>query len=429
MNIKALYDLYRSSQGVTTDTRNIIQDGLFFALKGESFNGNNFVEEALSQGAKACIIDEEEFFIDDRTVLVRDVLKSLQELANFHRKQFNIPFIGITGTNGKTTTKELVLSVLSQSFKTYATKGNFNNHLGVPLTILSIPLDTEMAIIEMGANHPGEIEFLCQISEPNFGLITNIGRAHLEGFGSYEGVKQTKGELYQFIRSIDGTLFVNADLAYLVEMSNGTSRVFYGKDTNLDYSGQLTESFPYLKLNCNQGLKINSQVLGVYNFDNIMTAFAIGKHFGMPDSLIKKGIESYHPSSNRSQLLDFKGGKVILDAYNANPSSMEAAITNFISLPYSNRCMILGDMFELGSEASQEHESIIHLIQKNQLEAQTILVGEHFQEAILQLKLEGVIRSYKNTVALKEWFDKQNYADNCYLIKGSRGIALEKILE
>lgn len=429
MNITDLYDLFLTSNGVTTDTRNIIKGGLFFALKGGNFNGNEFAYQAIEAGAKAAIIDDPKYRSCD-TILVDDVLKALQDLANHHRKQFDIPFIGITGSNGKTTTKELIYSVLSQSFKTHATAGNFNNHIGVPLTLLAMPKDTEMAIIEMGANGLNEIGFLSNIAEPTHGIITNIGKAHLEGFGSYEGVLKTKKELYDFIRKEEGTIFRNAQLDYLTDIGAGIQSFTFGNSGNEDMTGELIESFPFLKIQSSTlDCTINSQVLGVYNFDNILAAMSIGHFFGMTADKIKAGVESYVPSANRSQLMDYNGGKVILDAYNANPTSMQAAVSNFLALPYENKHMILGDMFELGDDSAEEHEALIQLVIDNQIQEKTVFVGKLFKDAIVQLKLEGVIKSFEDSSSLKPWFQSQEHKDSCFLIKGSRGIALEEILE
>jgi len=372
MKIDELYKLFTQSSGVCIDTRKINNDCLFFALKGENFNGNKFAKNAIENGASFAIIEEEEYQISNKFILVNSVLETLQKLANHHRKQLNIPIIGITGTNGKTTTKELINIVLSEKYKTTATLGNLNNHIGLPLTLLSIPKDSEMAIIEMGASHRKEIEFLCKIAEPNYGIITNIGTAHIEGFGSYEGVKKTKNELYEYIKSKKGKVFVNQNDKVLQELSKDIERINYG---NSDF--QLLSSSPSVQLKWKKKL-ITSQLYGKYNYNNILTAICIGNYFRVPENQIVQAIESYIPSNNRSQIIKIDSNIIYLDAYNANPTSMTAAIDTFAENTAPNKLMILGDMLELGKISQKEHQKIVDKVQKFNLT--TIFVGEAFKE-------------------------------------------------
>src|SRR5690606_7899062 len=359
MHIDELYRLYRQYPRVCTDTRNILPDSIFFALKGERFNANTFAEEALSLGARYVVIDEAQYQKDERYILVDDVLQALQQLANHHRKQLHIPFIGVTGTNGKTTTKELLYAVLSQKFRVLATKGNLNNHIGVPLTLLSISEDVEAAIIEMGANHPEEIAFLCGLAEPTHGLITNVGKAHLEGFGSFEGVKKTKGELYDYLKSHDGVLFLQADNAHLVEMeqARGVNKVVrYGFSEGNDIIGRLEIANPFLTVSWHKNggtdYKITTHLTGSYNTENILAAVAVGDYFGLTATEINAGVEGYVPTNNRSQITKTADNTVIADYYNANASSMAAALDNIAVIAGNKKVIILGDMFEMGEEST-----------------------------------------------------------------------------
>lgn len=383
--IEQLYQTYLQSRKVTTDSRAITSGCIFFAFKGEKFDGNAFAPQALEQGAALCVISDPQYKVNDRCIVVDDVLATLQQLATYHRQQLTIPVIGITGTNGKTTTKELVNAVLSRRYHTHATQGNFNNHLGVPLTLLSIPANCEIAIVEMGANHPGEIATLCQIAQPDYGLITNVGRAHLEGFGGFEGVVRTKTELYQHLVAHQGTAFVNADNGILTDKARdfGLATFTYGASDHAQIRGHLVGSDPYMKFYMEEGdnvYSIQSQLLGNYNFDNTMAATAVGQYFHVEMWDIKEAIEQYIPSNNRSQYKQTARNTLFLDCYNANPSSMKVALDNFEALPKENKIAMLGGMHELGSESQHEHETIVNrLLACPTLHA--VLVGEEFEFA------------------------------------------------
>jgi len=431
--MQQLYSLFLQHPVVCTDTRNIIPNSIFFALKGANFNANEFAEQALNAGCSAVVIDEEKYKKDDRYFLVDDVLKTLQELANYHRKQFNIPVIAITGTNGKTTSKELVNAVLSQQFKVLATKGNLNNHIGVPLTLLGITKEHEMAIIEMGANHQGEIAELCSIAEPDYGMITNIGKAHLEGFGGYEGVIKTKNELYQYIKKTEGKLFVNTDNPLLDQLSSGIERIAFGTSEGADFIGKLVESDPFVKLqyktktdrlSIDKKPIVQTHLVGNYNFENILAAACIGNYFKLTEDKIKAGIESYVPSNNRSQVIRTKHNVLLLDAYNANPSSMNAAIENFAQMKQADKMVILGDMLELGVDSKKEHDAIVALLKQKGL-SNAILIGPFFKEAG---KLINAL-TFNNSDECIDYLNQKNIQNSTILIKGSRGIKLEKVAE
>ena len=356
MKIIELYTLFKLYPKIITDSRCVENNSIFFALKGENFDGNKFAIKALESGAKYAVIDNAKFKLNDNFILVDNVLKCLQQLASFHREQFVIPLIGITGTNGKTTTKELIHTVLKRKFKTHATKGNFNNHIGVPLTLLEMPLNTEIAIIEMGANHQGEIKELCEIAKPNYGLITNIGKAHLEGFGGFEGVVKAKNELYNFIRNY-GRAFLNSDNKLLSELAENLNSIKYGTKQDSDCFAEILEINPYVKLRWNN-IDIQSNLIGKYNFENILAAICIGNFFNVAHSNIKSAVENYIPQNNRSQIVQTKTNKILLDAYNANPTSMSLAIESFELLKSKTKVVILGDMLELGDESIFEHKEI-----------------------------------------------------------------------
>ena len=432
MTIKALYKLFLNHSTVCTDSRKIEVGCLFFALKGASFDGNKFAIKAIEQGAAYAIVDEKTLEKHQRLILVEDVLTTLQKLANYHRKQFEIPVIAITGTNGKTTTKELISAVLESHYPTHYTKGNFNNHIGVPLTLLAMPANTRVAVIEMGANHVREIDFLCQIAEPTHGLITNVGEAHLEGFGSFEGVKKAKGELYKYLEKNSGLAFINKNEAHLQEMADPTLyRLFYTQsiEPNLNvpiFETKLVTANPFIEIAylSKEGVPqfIKSQLLGLYNFNNIMTAITLGRYFKVPYEKIKQAIESYTPTNNRSQILEKDGNKFLLDAYNANVTSMTKALESFASYEDKNKIAILGDMLELGTYSKAAHTKIIQLAQNLGIEVWT--VGQEFG----QLKSKAV-KHFLNTETLKEWFWKQSFQDTFFLLKGSRGIGLEKLLK
>lgn len=422
MKIEELYKIYKKHPIVCTDTRNISNNSIFFALKGENFNGNQFAKQALDNGASYAIIDEVEFEIKGKTILVDNVLKTLQLLANYHRKQFEIPFIGITGTNGKTTSKELINSVLCQHFNTSFTQGNLNNHIGVPLTILSIKKDCEIAIIEMGANHIGEIADLCEIAEPNYGIITNIGKAHIEGFGSPDGVIKAKSEMYHFIKKNEGLLFCNHDDELLMSLSESINRYTYGTK-NANCTASLENESPTLKIKW-KDISISSTLYGKYNFYNILLAICIGDYFKVPNEKIKKGIESYVSSNNRSQFVQLKNNiDLYLDAYNANPTSMNAAIDSFNSIPSNKKIMILGDMLELGATSNNEHQTIVDKIQH--LNIPCLFVGNHFGS----VSNKHQFHFFKTNLDLLEWIkENDNFSEyQKILIKGSRGIKLELI--
>ncbi len=424
MLIEALYDLYRQHPSVQTDTRKLQSGDLFFALKGENFNGNRFAADAIRQGAAAAVIDEKEFEIPGKTFLVDDVLTALQQLALHHRRQFSIPFIAITGSNGKTTTKELVHAVLSSTYKTYTTTGNLNNHIGVPLTLLSIKEDAEMAVIEMGANHQKEIAGYCTYTLPTHGLITNAGKAHLEGFGGVEGVKKGKGELYDHLRANEGTAFVMWDYDYLRKMSEGIPHIIKYGTNDADIEGHTVTSEPFLHVAITKPTDtdpICTQLVGDYNLPNVLAAFAVGNHFGISPAKIKTAIEQYHPSNSRSQLLKKGSNTIVLDAYNANPSSMRLAIENFAKLKADARVLVLGGMAELGDESMAEHQAIVQLISQHPWTA-VALVGGDF------LKITHPFLSFENSLAAKEWLQQQHFENTHLLVKGSRSMQMEKAI-
>jgi UDP-N-acetylmuramoyl-tripeptide--D-alanyl-D-alanine ligase len=425
MPIEELYNIFTQYPSVQTDTRKLKTGDIFFALKGGNFNGNAFAQKALSAGAAFAVIDEAAFEIPGKTILVDDVLTALQQLAKYHRKQFTIPFVAITGSNGKTTTKELVQAVLSSSYKAYTTEGNLNNHIGIPLTILRIKKDAELAVIEMGANHQKEIESYCKYSLPTHGIITNCGKAHLEGFGGIEGVRKGKGELYDYLRETNGTAFVMWDYDYLQDMSRGISTVKKYGTRNADIEGIVINSEPLLQVEITKGAAtgiIKTQLVGDYNLPNVLVAVATGKYFNVPDRLIKSAIESYTPSNSRSQMVEKGTNKIILDAYNANPSSMKLAIENFSRLQTVNKVLLLGGMAELGEESIAEHKAIVELIQHNQWKA-VVLVGGDF------LNLSHPFISFSNAAEAREWLQQQQFENTHLLIKGSRSMQMEKVLD
>lgn len=422
--INELYTIYLQFPSVQTDTRKIKPGDIFFALKGPNFNGNSFAAKAIESGASYAVIDEKSFEIPGKTILVPDVLVALQDLAKYHRKQFKIPFIAITGSNGKTTTKELIHAVLSSTFKTYTTEGNLNNHIGIPLTLLKIRPDARFAVVEMGANHQKEIESYCKIVQPDFGLITNCGKAHLEGFGGVEGVRKGKGELFDFLRSNDGSAFVMHDYDYLVEMSKGIKNIISYGTSQADFGGDSIENEKFLTVRMKKGLNgiIKTNLIGDYNLPNVLAAVAVGKHFGVTDEKLVSSIENYFPTNSRSQLLEVGKNKIILDAYNANPSSMRLAIENIANVHSDNKVLMLGAMAELGNESLKEHESIIELIKKYKWQA-VVLVGGDF------LKIPHPFQSFDNAMMAKNWFNDQHFQNSYILVKGSRSMKMEKIIE
>lgn len=427
MRIEQLYELYKKFPSVQTDTRKLKPGDIFFALKGGNFNGNTFAKQAIDNGAAHAVIDEKEFEIPGKTTLTDDALSTLQALAKYHREQFKVPFIAITGSNGKTTTKELIHAVLSASYKTYTTEGNLNNQIGIPLTILKIKPDAEIAVIEMGANHIGEIASYCNYALPTHGLITNCGKAHLEGFGSIEGVRKGKGELFGHLRTLThGMAFVMWDYDYLQEMSKGISGIIkYGTKADAHVIGSVKQSEPYLEVEIKQGLDdkiIKTQLVGDYNLPNVLAAVTVGNTFKVDEKKIKSAIENYTPSNSRSQLVTKGTNKIILDAYNANPSSMKLAIENFAKLNAATKVLMLGGMAELGGESLNEHKTIVDLIKQNNW-SQVVLVGGDF------LKIQHPFLSFDNSSQAKNWWQQQNFENTHVLVKGSRSMQMEKIVE
>lgn len=420
--LEKLYDIYKQYPSVQTDTRKLAPGDIFFALKGPSFNGNTFARKALDMGAAYVVVDEDPGFRDKRIFQTNDTLTTLQQLAGHHRRQFSIPFIGITGSNGKTTTKELMHAVLSTKYKTYTTEGNLNNHIGIPLTLLSVKPDAEMAIVEMGANHLREIAGYCTYAVPTHGLITNCGKAHLEGFGSEEGVRKGKGELYDYLRAHDGTAFVMQDYDYLLDMSRGLKTFTYGT-ANADINGNVEKNEPFINVALpEKNLHIHTQLVGDYNLPNILAAAAAGSYFSVPDADIKKAIEGYTPSNSRSQLIEKGNNKIILDAYNANPSSMKAAIENFAKLPGASRALVLGAMMELGKESRGEHAQLVETIKKYPW-TQVILVGGDFEY------LTSPFRFFHTAAEAAGWLKANIIPGATYLVKGSRSTRMEQITE
>ncbi|MDB4126548.1 UDP-N-acetylmuramoyl-tripeptide--D-alanyl-D-alanine ligase [Flavobacteriales bacterium] len=416
MKIKEIYALFQQHSTICTDSRKITNGAMFISLRGENFNGNKYALKAIQDGCSYAIVDEKEFDIHQNTILVNNALKTLQDLATYHRNQLNIPLIGITGSNGKTTSKELINAILNSELSCYATKGNLNNHIGVPLSVLEINKNHKIAIIEMGANHQKEIEFLCNIAQPTFGVITNIGSAHLEGFGSLQGVIDTKKELYEFINYNKGHLFVNAGDELLLSLSKGISQITYGKSG--DVFGLITDITPLLSIKYNNEI-INSHLIGDFQFSNILLAICIGNYFKVSNQNIKRSIENYIPTNNRSQLVKTKKNTLILDAYNANPSSMKAMLNSFANQEYKNKLCILGDMLELGEESNKEHLEIITLT--NELELDCIFVGKIFYSLTKN--------SFKNKQELVKYIQVNNIHKRTILLKGSRGIGLEQLIK
>lgn len=429
MNIENIYSFYEQcNYTVCTDTRKIIKNALFVALKGDVFNANHFVEEAVNQGCKYAISDEYKGN-NDKIIVVDNVLKTLQELSHYHRKQMKAKVLGITGSNGKTTTKELIASVLKQKFNIIYTQGNFNNHIGVPLTLLTIKPETEIAIVEMGANHPGEIAFLCSIVDPDYGIITNVGKAHLEGFGSFEGVINTKTELYKYLQTKNGLVFVNKDNDILFKHAEMLNSYTYGKSANCHIIASKIEANPNVKIfwrkqNNDFTQEINSQLIGEYNWENILAAICIGNYFHIMPDLIKQGIENYFPNNHRSQWLRIGSNNILMDAYNANPTSMQLALNNFFNLPFQNKSIILGDMLELGAYAETEHQVLLDTLKNKPLET-IILVGEIF----CKLNNNPGIKTFLNVEQLIDYLKLNPFSNTTLLIKGSHGIHLEKLMD
>ncbi len=426
MSIEEIYKLFKKHPQISTDSRNVVPGALFFALKGENFNGNSYAAAALNDGAAYAVIDESPLKADNRFILVEDVLSTLQQLARYHRLELGIPIIAITGTNGKTTTKELITAVLVKKFSVTATKGNLNNHIGVPLTLLAMDTSTQLGVVEMGANHPGEIAALCSIALPDFGLITNVGKAHLEGFGSFEGVKKTKAELYRFIQERGGKIFRNTVNPHLKEMAEDAETIGYR--TNREGSGiegEIVNSSPILvfKAKFPKGwLYIKTNLAGGYNLENAMAALCVGDYFGVDPLDISHALEAYIPSNNRSQFIQTAGNQILMDAYNANPSSMEAALDNFSTFDAPLKGVILGDMFELGESSGEEHQKIADKLAGMNLSL-VLLSGKEFSRC----HVVPNIRIFENNELLINYLKDLNPKGYLFLIKGSRGMKLELV--
>lgn len=424
MNIEDIYKIYQQFPSIQTDSRKLQKDDIFFALKGPNFNGNDFAKRALDMGASYVVADEPLDFENERIIKVNDVLNSLQQLAKFHREQFAIPFIAITGSNGKTTTKELLHEVLSTTFKTYTTKGNFNNHIGIPLTILKIKKDAQIAVIEMGANHLNEIAGYCEYAQPTHGLITNIGKAHLEGFGGEENVKKGKGELFDYLKNHNGTAFVNTDDMAVLDVSQQVTSVIYYGSKSEDAKGSIVKNDPFIEVKTEgkKPINIKSNLVGAYNLPNVLAALCVGEYFKIDDEKIKNAIENYAPSNSRSQLVQKGSNSIILDAYNANPGSMKAAIENFVNMKGDKKILLLGSMMELGTESEKEHAAIVSLIDQYKWYA-VVLVGKNFRE------IQQHYINYENALQARDWLKNEDPKNAQILIKGSRSMQMEKVLE
>ena len=425
MSIIDLYDLFIHNPQITTDSRNCPKGSIFFALKCDKFDGNQYAGKALASGCVYAVIDNPDYYIGERTILVDNVLKTLQQLAHHHRKVLGLPIIGITGTNGKTTTKELLAAVLSTKFNLLYTEGNFNNHIGVPLTLLRLTHDHEMAVIEMGASHPGDIKELVDIVHPNYGIITNVGRAHLEGFGSFEGVIRTKGELYDYIRRSKGKIFIKKENEYLQSIAKGIEQITYGNGDDAFASGQVVSCDPFLVFNWKQQGKLHTvetHMIGSYNLDNVLAAVAVGRFFKIPAERISRAIAAYEPTNNRSQFKKTENNELIIDAYNANPSSMKVALDNFITMPVQPKAIILGDMRELGPTSDELHAEVVEQIKKGQFD-KVFLCGEHFS------KVGKEFSPFATTEAMVEELRKQPLKGYHILIKGSHSMGLEKLAD
>lgn len=424
MKIPEIYQLYIHHPRITTDSRNCPKGSLFFALKGDKFDGNAYASQALSTGAAYAVIDNPDYYTGERTILVENSLKMLQQLAHHHRKVLNIPVIGITGTNGKTTTKELLAAVLSSKFNLLYTEGNLNNHIGVPLTLLRLNRDHEMAVIEMGASHPGDIAELAAIASPNYGIITNVGRAHLEGFGSFDGVVKTKGELYDFLRRVKGTVFIRKDDDVLQGIARGLELVTYGEDETAFASGHVVDNNPFLVFNWKQQGKVHTvetHLIGGYNLDNLLAAVAVGRYFKIPAERISRAIAAYEPTNKRSQLIKTAHNTLILDAYNANPSSMKVALENFSVLNTAPKALILGDMFELGASSETEHAAVVNRIDAGKYD-KVFLCGKYFSA------VGKAHQTFLSTADLMRFLKNNPLSGYHVLIKGSRSMELEQLI-
>ncbi|MEM7548906.1 MAG: UDP-N-acetylmuramoyl-tripeptide--D-alanyl-D-alanine ligase [Bacteroidota bacterium] len=422
MKTEELYSVFKDSTGVTTDTRKIDRGSLFFALKGENFDGNQFAGEALKKGALAVVVDEKNLQGKKGHILVEDTLKALQALANHYRKQFKIPFIGITGSNGKTTTKELITAVLKQKYNVLSTLGNLNNHIGVPLTLLQVDQSTEIAVIEMGANKIGDIAELVAIAQPNYGLITNIGKAHLEGFGSLEGVIRGKTELYDFLIKNEGKIFINTHNPILSNMIKRMNDPITYPGKNDFYACEFISADPYVRLLDETGNEVKSGLIGQYNFENIAVALCIGKYFGVDSDRVKKAIEEYDPKNNRSQIIKKPSCKIILDAYNANPSSMEGALADFKNIESEKKAVVLGDMNEVGKTSREEHKKVGQQVERLNLDL-SVFVGEKMLDASKEVKSS---KYFSDKNKLRSYLEELDFSKYAVLIKGSRSMGLEQ---
>lgn len=429
-DISSLYQLFLRCSGVTTDSRSCPAESMFVALRGDRFDGNRYASSALQSGCSYAVVDNPSYAAegDERYILVEDTLQTLQELARFHRRRLATPIIGITGTNGKTTTKELIAAVLSSTFPILYTQGNLNNHIGVPLTLLQLKPEHRLAVVEMGASHPGDIRELVEIAEPDYGLITNVGKAHLEGFGSFEGVVRTKGELYDYLRKSKGSrIFIHSDNHYLMEIADSLERTTYGSGENNDITGRVTGNSPFLSFewhSAKEGRRheVATRLIGEYNFQNALAAVAVGSYFGVEPEKIDTALAAYEPTNSRSQLKRTAANTLIIDAYNANPTSMRASILNFQKMEAAEKMLILGDMRELGAESDSEHRAILALLDECGFN-DVCLVGEIFKG------LNSRFRSYSDAGELAEELKRQPVRDKTILIKGSNGIHLGSIVE
>ena len=421
MNIDRIYALFLEHPSITTDSRNCLKGSLFFALKGTSFNGNQFAGDAIRAGCSYAFVDEKEFADEKNIFYVPDSLEALQQLARKHRETLGITIIGITGSNGKTTTKELIASVLQQKYRVLYTQGNLNNHIGVPLTLLRLTREDELAVVEMGANHQGEIRELANIALPDYGLITNIGKAHLEGFGSFEGVIKTKGELYDFLREHHKKVFINQDNEILRSISAGLDKITYGSDDTYYTKGEMLNSEPFLSLKWNKNI-IHTNLIGGYNFENVLAAIAIGSYFDVPSDKIAGALEAYIPQNNRSQFKDTGKNKLIIDAYNANPTSMKASLTNFLGMSFPNKIVILGDMKELGGQSEEEHRNIIKLLSDSSLK-DAFLIGPCFKQTA------SSFHTYNDVDEFLLWLQQNPIQNTMILIKGSNSMRLMKVAD
>ncbi len=432
MKIEQIYKIFLNSAGISTDSRAITPDSIFFALKGENFDGNTFALQALEGGARYAVVDDKSLPANDHLIQTDDVLKTLQDLARYHREQLGLTIVGLTGTNGKTTTKELISAVLSAKYQVVSTQGNLNNHIGVPITILKMGDDTQIGVVEMGASAPGEIATLVSISQPNFGLVTNVGKAHLLGFGSFEGVKSTKGELYDYLLKTGGTVLYNIDNPHLCEMvkkRDALKTVPYG----IHYQGceilPTSSAEPFLRMKLRSGKIINTNLIGAYNSDNVMAALAVGDLLGVDPNLAAESIEKYVPSNNRSQLVKGKSNTLIVDAYNANPTSMRAALENFSKMDRGVSTLIIGDMLELGIESQNEHKAILGIIKDMAIE-NLLFVGDEFAKASMGDAYWILnARFFKTSIELRDYLTSNPINGNTFLIKGSRGTRLERVLD